>query len=296
MLASTLRTLGTFPSSSKTRTRAAEQLAKIKGIFETIRNYKVPVVQLERDNGVESICRVFETINSTGTRLGTFDLAVARFYPNPDLRSMWEESQERWPILASFAVDGDRVLQVMYLMFTARERRYADPSRGNLLSLKPEIVRQEWQNASESLAEALKWARGQGARAADASEHQHRDGDGWGVEDARGAQRLAGLGLHPSLVLQQVTASGALLRQATIVSAKTSRHCIDSSKEKANQTCPPFNCRSTPCRVFGIRMFATKLWLNVLAMTVREDLITGERFDTAEPRFGAVNSEATGWA
>lgn len=60
---------GDFSNLSRTEVRKAA--AFIKGVFETIRNYKVPVVTLERDSGVESICRVFETINSTGTRLRT---------------------------------------------------------------------------------------------------------------------------------------------------------------------------------------------------------------------------------
>ena len=70
-----------------------------------MRNYKVPVVMLERDSGVESVCRVFETINSTGTRLTTFDLAVARFYPQPDLRGLWADAQEEHPILKNFGVE-----------------------------------------------------------------------------------------------------------------------------------------------------------------------------------------------
>ena len=71
---------GDFPKFENDRSKARKAAAFIKGVFETIRNYKVPVVSLDRDRGVESICRVFETINSTGTRLRTFDLAVARFF------------------------------------------------------------------------------------------------------------------------------------------------------------------------------------------------------------------------
>ena len=71
---------GDFPEFDRQRSREAS--AKIKGIFEKIRNYQVPIVSLDPDHGLESICRVFETINSTGTRLRTFDLAVARFFPN----------------------------------------------------------------------------------------------------------------------------------------------------------------------------------------------------------------------
>lgn len=114
--------------------------AYIKGIFETIRNYKVPVVTLDRDRGIESICRVFETINSTGTRLRTFDLAVARFFPNPDLRRLWEDALEKYPILKDFDVDGERVLQTLCLVQSAKDRKYPEPSRNNQLALPNDVI------------------------------------------------------------------------------------------------------------------------------------------------------------
>ena len=155
---------GDFPHFAANRTEARKAAARIKGVFETMRNYKVPVVTLERNSGVESVCRIFETINSTGTRLTTFDLAVARFYPNPDLRQLWEDTLERHPVLKNFAVDGERVLQVLYLVTSARAGRYPDPTRSNLLGLTEGELREEWDRSSMALAETYKWARGYGAR------------------------------------------------------------------------------------------------------------------------------------
>lgn len=146
------------------RNAAREAAAFIKGVFETIRNYKVPVVTLDRDRGVESICRVFETINSTGTRLRTFDLAVARFFPEPDLRKLWKDALERYPILEDFEVDGERVLQVLYLVLAGREDRYPDPSRNNQLALRSDEINREWARSSEALAITYQWAQAQGAR------------------------------------------------------------------------------------------------------------------------------------
>ena len=146
------------------RSAARKAAAFIKGIFETIRNYKIPVVALDRDRGVESICRVFETINSTGTRLRTFDLAVARFFPKPDLRKLWEDTLEGYPILKDFEADGEHVLQVLCLVLAGREGRYADPSRKNQLDLSPDIIKREWARSSEALAITYQWAQAQGAR------------------------------------------------------------------------------------------------------------------------------------
>ena len=155
---------GDFPRFDNNRTEGRRAAARIKGVFETMRNYKVPVVMLERDSGVESVCRVFETINSTGTRLTTFDLAVARFYPSPDLRNLWSETLEDHSILRDFDVDGERVLQVLYLVAAARGRKYPDPTRTNIMALTPDEIRSEWRRSSSALAETYKWAQAHGAR------------------------------------------------------------------------------------------------------------------------------------
>lgn len=163
---------GDFPEFDTDRNAGREASAKIKGVFETIRNYKVPIVVLDQDSGVESVCRVFETINSTGTRLTTFDLAVARFYPKPDLRRLWTDAQDQYPILKEFDVDGERVLQVLFLVLAVRNnkrtesyaKRSNEPTRSNLLGLKSEEISAEWKRSAETLAETYRWACAQGAR------------------------------------------------------------------------------------------------------------------------------------
>ena len=155
-----------FPKHQQDRTAGPRAAAQIRGIFETIRNYKVPIVVVESDSGIESICRIFETINSTGTKLTTFDLAVARFYPQPDLRKLWEDTQKQYPILKDFGVDGERVLQVLYLVTATRNEKYRDiePTRSNLMSLTTELINEEWESSSGSLAKMYEFAKAQGAR------------------------------------------------------------------------------------------------------------------------------------
>lgn len=155
---------GDFSDPQYSRQKRRESAAYIKGVFETIRNYHVPVVTLERKSGIESICRVFETINSTGTRLTTFDLAVARFFPKPDLRAWWEEALSEHEILKHFEVDGESVLQVLFLVTAARSMRYTDPTRGNLLTLAPEEIDREWEKSTQALAATYKWVQAFGAR------------------------------------------------------------------------------------------------------------------------------------
>jgi len=142
--------------------KARKATARINGIFEIIRNYEVPYILLNGDEGIESICRVFETINSTGTRLTTFDLAVARYFPEPNLRELYEESLKTYPVLKNFEVDGERILQVLAIMSkwesVEPSRSVIEPSRSVLLDLREEDVTNLWNDAAKSLADAYSWA------------------------------------------------------------------------------------------------------------------------------------------
>jgi hypothetical protein len=148
------------PSKAKSR----EVIAKINDIFETIRNYEIPVVILDGDAPLESICRVFETINSTGTRLTTFDLAVARFFPLPNLREKWDDSKRKFPLLQSFDLDGERVLQVLALwegyssVTSGDQPRFVEVTRSAILNLRRETIENRWDDAIAALSTALEWA------------------------------------------------------------------------------------------------------------------------------------------
>ena len=153
---------GDFPNFD--RSQRWQAAGSIKGVFETIRNYKVPIVSLDPEEGIESICRVFETINSTGTRLRTFDLAVARFFPNPDLRRLWEDALDTHDVLRDFEVEGERILQVLALTRAQESKSYPDVSRKTLLNLNPDTINAGWASAASALGDAYAYARSLGAR------------------------------------------------------------------------------------------------------------------------------------
>lgn len=147
-----------FPELQSNRNAVRQAAARVKGIFEILRKYLVPVVILDRDAPIESICRIFETINSTGTRLTTFDLAVARYYPSPDLRQLWEASTERYPVLKRFEVDGERVLQVLALWSAVTNKKFPEPTRGAQLALDRDFIQTNWEQAAKELAQLYNWA------------------------------------------------------------------------------------------------------------------------------------------
>lgn len=150
-----------FDGKDRAWRRAAA--AAVVSVFETIRNFQVPVVVIDRDTPFEAICRIFETINSTGTRLTTFDLSVARFYPDPDLRTKWTETQQMSDVMSRFDVDGERVLQVIAVWRAFREKKTPEPTRGAMLTLPGDLINREWDAAAAALDEALLWVEGHGA-------------------------------------------------------------------------------------------------------------------------------------
>lgn len=162
---------GDIPELINNKKRAREAAAVIKGIFETIRKYQIPIVVLDRDAPLESVCRVFETINSTGTRLTTFDLAVAKFFPNPDLRDLWEKCKSTHEIFNYFEVDGERLLQVLALWDAKISGRFPEATRRNLLALKNEFITKNWEKAASFLAKTYHWAKSNGATPKTLSNH-----------------------------------------------------------------------------------------------------------------------------
>jgi hypothetical protein len=136
------------------REKAMQAIQNVNRIFETIRNYEVPYILLEGQEGVEAICRIFETINSTGTRLTTFDLAVARYFPNPDLRHLYEVARNSHQVLSDFDVDGERILQIIVLL-----EKNTEPSRSEQLRLTKEDIHKHWNKAVGALVRAIRWAQ-----------------------------------------------------------------------------------------------------------------------------------------
>lgn len=137
--------------------------AKVNRVFETVRNYQLPLVIIDRGDSTEAICRIFETINSTGTRLTTFDLAVARFFPQPDLHKLWQESRAEYPVLTRFSAEGERVLQIVALLVAYETKTYLEATRGTLLTLSRDQIATRWAEAAAALAQAYEWVEARGA-------------------------------------------------------------------------------------------------------------------------------------
>jgi hypothetical protein len=136
-------------------------------VFETIRNYRVPAIVIDRESPLSSIVRIFETINSTGKKLNTFDLAVASCYPEPKIRELWGNSVDASERFRRFQIGGERVLQVLALWRADAKQIPLEATRTALLRLAAKDERthiaQKWDSATSALEGALKWAEDRGA-------------------------------------------------------------------------------------------------------------------------------------
>lgn len=119
-----------------------------------LHRYRVPALRIDKSMPPAAVARIFERVNRTGQRLGTFDLMVAKsFSPSFNLRTEWEEAKERHPRLGRiFGENGVVPLQVISL-------RYAEDVRGSaVLSLSSAAIQDNWMEATASLDRALAFA------------------------------------------------------------------------------------------------------------------------------------------
>jgi hypothetical protein len=131
----------------------------VLSVFETIRNYEVSYILLDGSQGIDAICRVFEIVNTAGTRLTTFDLAVARYFQTKDkldLRSMYMESIAKYENLGQdrFNIDGERILQVISFG-TSDEPQ--EPTRTRLMNIDGNFLEANWERAAKAISDTLSW-------------------------------------------------------------------------------------------------------------------------------------------
>ena len=99
----------------RTGLRAHAQSDDLNKRFDTVygalTNYQIPVVTL-KDLTVEEVCPIFERINSSGTRLSTYDLMVAATWSTSfDLNEEVAEIKDALSAKGFSEIDGDTILK-----------------------------------------------------------------------------------------------------------------------------------------------------------------------------------------
>lgn len=106
-------------------------------VLTRIQTYKMPVIRLDRSNGREAICLIFEKVNVGGRKLDAFELVTAIFAGDAfDLREDWRERHDRIVRIgegrrreALTEVTSVDLLQACTLLHT-RDRRLAREAEG----------------------------------------------------------------------------------------------------------------------------------------------------------------------
>ncbi|HHT9109328.1 MAG TPA: GmrSD restriction endonuclease domain-containing protein [Candidatus Wunengus sp. YC64] len=112
----------------------------IKSIFDKIQKCTIPIITLPTTTSDDDIVNIFERINRTGTRLGIFELAVAKYYPVGIKLNQLKHEIKTMPFLEF--LEDESVLKVMALL------KELEPKPQNLIRLiEPE------KNSSENQAE-----------------------------------------------------------------------------------------------------------------------------------------------
>lgn len=88
------------------------------GIVDSILDYEFPIVELPESSSMEAVCKVFQTINTTGLKLSVFDICVAVFMPkNIYLKDKVKKSIQKYRYVKTLIEkDPTIVLQVVALL------------------------------------------------------------------------------------------------------------------------------------------------------------------------------------
>ena len=98
--------LVSYPNSNDLQSR-------LDGLIDVITNYRIPVVTL-KELTVEEVCPIFERINSSGTRLSTYDLMVAATWTETfDLNEEAEKIAQSLRPKGFDDIDGNTVLKCL---------------------------------------------------------------------------------------------------------------------------------------------------------------------------------------
>ena len=102
-----------FRSGLVSYPNADELQKKLDGLIDVITNYRIPVVTL-KELTVEEVCPIFERINSSGTRLSTYDLMVAATWTETfDLNEEAQKIAQSLKPKGFDDIDGNTVLKCL---------------------------------------------------------------------------------------------------------------------------------------------------------------------------------------
>ena len=137
-------------------------------VLDTITEYKLPVITLDKETPREAVCRVFENVNTGGVSLTVFELVTASFATNEfDLRNDWEHNvkprvygnEANYSTDVMQSIDSTDFLTSMTLLVTYKAKR---EGRGTTRCRKKDVLTIEFDdycNNKDALIGGFEWSR-----------------------------------------------------------------------------------------------------------------------------------------
>ncbi len=141
-----------FSTGLQAHKGANELQARLDGLIDAFTKYKLPVVTL-KDLSVEEVCPIFERINSSGTKLSTYDLMVAATWSQEfDLNGQVEEIAHSLKSKNFGKIEPDTVLKCLAAVKFASIRQ---DQIINLRKLTKVDMAQQVENTRNALLQAV---------------------------------------------------------------------------------------------------------------------------------------------
>lgn len=131
-------------------------------ILEPIFNYRIPILELSEKISMGAICRIFETLNTTGKRLDSFDICVAKFYTKFNIRSELDKKLELrddktkqlvYPYLNVFLGQNSNRVYILQVIALIVGRPHSKNKLAEYLEI--DHIRSNWDNAIRGLETSL---------------------------------------------------------------------------------------------------------------------------------------------
>ena len=128
--------------------------------LKALEQYVFPVVTLNSETTPAALCTIFETLNSTGTRLSVFELLTARFaIYRINLKEMWDKAREVNPDLDLYGVDAYSILQAISLLKGISESKVPRCQKKDILKLEKGDIDNYWDTVLAALEYGIEIVR-----------------------------------------------------------------------------------------------------------------------------------------
>lgn len=125
---------------------------KLENFLDSFFDYQFPTVILPKDLDIAGVCKVFQTINTTGLKLSAFDICVATFMPHGiNLKEKLTQAKSNFPEIEAILSDDETIiLQTIALLAGVSPKSNTLPN-----FLKTHHIHSYWQTAEEYLSVAV---------------------------------------------------------------------------------------------------------------------------------------------